>query len=354
MRRRARSVVWLSAVALALAGCGKEEATSPNNPSGGAPPNTSAGSPSAPAPVLITTADLDNVVAAPKKYRLVLVVKTRNNPFFDPMIQAFEAEAKALGCDFETQAPPQETDAEKQSAMVETITAKGADAILIAPADSKSIVPALKRAQEKGILVVNLDNRVDKSAADQQGLELGGYVGADNEEGGKLAGQAMLEALKSTGKVAVLEGIRGTDNAEARKHGFEQAVQGKLEVVAKDSAEWDTQKAYSKFQAMLAAHPELNGLFCANDNMALGALKALQEGGKQGKVAVVGYDNIADVQPYLKSGAMVATIEQHPDLMGKYGARMAVGVLSGSVPKGKEYLVTLEVKKKPVTNGVAR
>jgi ribose transport system substrate-binding protein len=350
--RRLRAVIpILGLVILATGGCGKEEGTS-TTPSGGAPPTTSAGT--VPAPVVMTTAELDSVATAPRKYKLVLVVKTRNNPFFDPMIRAFETEAKALGCEFETQAPPQETDTEKQSNMVDTITARGADAILIAPADSKGIVPALKRAQEKGILVVNLDNRVDKATADHQGVALGGYVGADNEEGGKLAGAAMLEALKDTGKVAVLEGIRGTDNAEARKRGFEQAVQGKLEIVAKDSAEWDTQKAYAKFQAMLAAHPELNGVFCANDNMALGVLKALQEAGKQGKLAVVGYDNIADVQPYLKSGEMVATIEQHPDLMGKYGARMAVGVLSGSVPKGKEYLVTLEVKKKALTNGVRR
>jgi ribose transport system substrate-binding protein len=78
---------------------------------------------------------------------------------------------------------------------------------------------------------------------------------------------------------------------------------------------------------MLAAHPDLNGVFCANDNMALGALRALKEADKPGKVTVVGYDNIGDVQPYLQSGEMYATVEQHPDLMGKYGARMAVGVL---------------------------
>jgi len=226
------------------------------------------------------------------------------------------------------------------------VTAKGVDAILIAPADSKGIVPALKQAQDRGILVINLDNRVDKATAESAGLTLGGYVGADNEAGGKLAGEAMVEALKGEGKVAILEGIRGADNAEARKRGFQAGIGDKLELTASDTAEWDTQKAYAKFQSMLAAHKDLNGLFCANDKMALGALKAIQEAGRKGQIVVIGYDNIPDVKPYLTSGEMYATIEQHPDLMGRYGVKMAAGVLEGTIAKGREYLVPLEVIKK--------
>lgn len=290
----------------------------------------------------ISTEDLDKVGRAAKPYRITLIVKTRNNPFFDPMIKAFEAECHALGAEPDVQAPPQETDKEQQFSLVETITAKGVDAILIAPADSKGIVPALKKAEDKGILIVNLDNRVDKESAADAKLTLAGYVGADNEAGGKLAGESMMKALNGKGKVAILEGIRGADNAEARKRGFETGAKG-LDVAANESANWDTQQAYGKFSSILAAHPDLNGVFCANDKMALGALKAIQEANKKGKITVIGYDNIADVKPYLDSGEMYATIEQHPDLMGKYGARMAVGILTGSVPKGKESLVSLEV-----------
>lgn len=291
----------------------------------------------------ISKEELEKVQKASKPYRLALVVKTRNNPFFDQMIRAAEAEAKKLGVQLEVHAPPQESDKELQFSMVENLTAKGVDAILIAPADSRGIVPALKRAADKGILVVNLDNRVDAASAAQAGLELAGYVGADNEEGGRLAGRAMMGYLGGHGKVAILEGIRGADNAEARKRGFENAVAGSLTIVAKDTAEWDTQKGYAKFQSMLAAHPEIEGLFCANDKMALGAMKAIEEAGKKGQIVVVGYDNIPDVQPYLDSGEMKATIEQHPDLMGRYGVLMAVGILEGSVPRGREFLVPLEI-----------
>jgi ribose transport system substrate-binding protein len=96
---------------------------------------------------------------------------------------------------------------------------------------------------------------------------------------------------------------------------------------------------------MLAANKELDGLFCANDKMALGAMKAIEEAGQKGKLTVIGYDNIPDVRPSLSSGEMYATIEQHPDLMGQYGVKMAVGILSGAVPRGREYLVPLEVIK---------
>jgi ribose transport system substrate-binding protein len=336
--KRGWALIRISIVAVALAGCGKENESEPV--SAPAKPATSA----AP-PALLTTADLDAVDKAAKSYKLVLIVKTRNNPFFDPMIKAFEAEAKALGAQSEVLAPPQETDKDQQFGYVQTVAAKGADAILIAPADSKGIIPALKAAAQKNILVVNLDNRVDKTEAANQELAIGGYVGADNEAGGKLAGEAMVKALAGKGKVAVIEGIRGADNAEARKRGFETGAKG-LEVVGAESAEWDTDRANAKAASLLAAHPDINGIFCANDKMAIGALKAVEQAGKKGKVVVIGYDNIADVQPALKSGEMAATIEQHPDLMGKYGVRMAVGILDGKLNRGREFLVPLEVKGK--------
>ncbi len=348
--RTCRPAYAFAALAMiaALAACNKEkEAGTPVSPppTSTAPVPPMAGSAAATAAAPLTTAELDAVDKATKPYKIVLIVKTRNNPFFDPMIKAFEAEAKALGAQAEVQAPQQETDKEAQFGYVQTVTARGVDAILIAPADSKAIIPALKAAQEKGVLVVNLDNRVDKAEAERQGLSLAGYVGADNEAGGKLAGEAMLKALGGKGKVAIIEGIRGADNAEARKRGFEAGAKG-LEVVGAESAEWDTDKANAKSAALLAAHPDITGIFCANDKMAVGALKAVEQAGKKGKVTVIGYDNIPDVQPALKSGDMAATIEQRPDLMGRYGARLAIAILNGKIQKGREFLVPLEVKSK--------
>jgi len=326
-----------------LVGCGKEQPDA-NAPAASSPKGTSAESRTAPNSA-VTLRELDAVNKANAPYKIVLIVKTRNNPFFKPMIEAFETTAKELGAISEVQAPPQEMDKEKQFALVQDEVSKGVKAICIAPADSSAIVPALLDAQKKGVLVINLDNRVEAKAASAQGLQLNGYVGADNEAGGKQAGEAMLEALKGTGNVGILGGLAGAENAEARKRGFTAAVEGKLKITATEIADWDTEKAYRKTQSMLAAHPDIVGLFCANDKMAVGAMKAIAESGKTGKITVIGYDNIPDVQPALQSGTLYATIEQHPDLMGKYGAKMAVGVLNKTIASGGTILVPLETKK---------
>jgi ribose transport system substrate-binding protein len=340
----------LLALLLAVAGCGKEQ--TPDDKPGQAQTGTTAGTQAAKTdaatPPMVALDKLDGVTKAKKPYKIVLIVKTRNNPFFTPMIDAFEQTAKELGVQGEVQTPPQETDSEKQFDLVKTDVGKGVDAICIAPADSKGIVPALKAAQDKGILVINIDNRVDKQASKEQGLTLGGYVGADNLTGGRMAGEAMLAALGRQADVAVIEGIRGTDNAEARKNGFNSAVVGKLTIAATEAADWSRDKAYQKTLNILAKDPNLGGIFCANDVMATGALKAIAEAGKKGKVIVVGYDNIPDVKSALASGDLTATIEQHPDQMGKYGLKMAVGILDGNpdIPKGGEVLVKLDTIKK--------
>lgn len=345
------SVCGALAIPMVMSGCGNKTNEQASAPTDVAPAATGETKGTGAPPVTVSTGkaekititELDKITKAKQPFKLALVVKTRNNPFFSPMIEQAESEAKKLGVVLEVQAPAQETDKERQFAIVQDLTARKVDAILIAPADSKAIVPALKQAQAKGITVINLDNRVDGTAAGAAGIESLSYVGADNEAGGKLAGEAMAKALNGIGKVVVIEGIRGADNAEARKRGFENAVKGKLDIVASESANWDTQQAYTKCQSLLAAHPDLQGIFCANDKMALGAVKAIREANKKGKIAVVGYDNIPDVKQYLQSGEMKATIDQHPDSMGRYGVKLAVGVLEKSTPAGRELLVPLQV-----------
>ena len=339
VKRMSRGGLSSLLLALCLAGCGPEQPAAPV--AGPTVPNAGTASSAASASAL-TQAELDAVPKASKPYKMVLIVKTKNNPFFIPMIKAFEDTARELGVQAEVQAAAQESSYEQQVALVQAEVGKGVQAILITPADSKALAPALKKAQDKGVLVVNLDNRLDPASVQAQGLKLAGYVGADNEAGGRQAAEAMVAALNGNGSVAVIEGIRGVDNAEARKHGFEITAAPRLKVVDEQTGGWETEAAHAKAQAILAKHPDLGGIFCANDNMAIGAIQAISEAGKKGKVRVVGYDNIPNVQPLLQSGDLTATIEQHPDLMGRYGVRLAVGVLDGKVKSGGEFLVPLE------------
>jgi len=339
VERLRRSALWLPAIAVIIFGCGKEATppqAAPTNPD-----TKTVAADSQPA-AAVTQSQLDAVQKATKPYKMVLIVKTKNNPFFLPMIKAFEDTARELGVAAEVQAAAQESSYEQQVALVQTEVSKGANAILITPADSKALVPALKKAADAGVLIIDLDNRLDPQTVKAQNLTLGGYVGADNVMGGEKAGLALLEALGGKGKVAILEGIRGVDNAEARKKGFELAVGQRLKIVASETGEWETEKAYSKTLAILAAHPDLNGMFCANDTMAIGAMKAISEKGRKGSIKVVGYDDIQAVTDAINSGELSATIEQHPEYMGKYGVRMALGILDGSVPKGGEIFVALE------------
>lgn len=339
-----------------LWGCGKEQTETMTTPP--VTPKMTAGAPGSNGPKVLTappsdraisTEELDSVTSAKEPYKIALIVKTRNNEFFKPMIAAFEETAQTLGVKGEVQAAADETSVEQQVGLVQTEVNNGVKAILITPADSKALIPVLKAAQDKGVLIVNLDNRLDPATAKAQGLEPGGYVGADNEEGGKLAGEEMLAATGGKGKIAILEGIRGVDNAEARKRGFLGAITSNtdMNIVATETANWKTEEAYAKTQTILQTNPDLAGIFCANDNMAIGALKAVAQAGKKGQVKIVGYDNIPGVKDALASGDLTATIEQHPDLMGRYGLKLAVGILNGSVQKGGDLLVHLDTIKHP-------
>jgi ribose transport system substrate-binding protein len=266
-----------------------------------------------------------------KAYKIALIMKTMSNPFFQTMEKGAKEEAAKLGIDLSSQAADKETDDEKQAGIVENAIAKKVGAIVIAPADSKTLIPALLKAAQAGIPVINVDNRIDPQAAADAGLKLVTFIGPDNAAGAEKAARHLLETMGGNGKVAMLEGIRGVDNAENRKQGFERALEdfAGVELAETQSAEWELEKGESVFSTMLTAHADITGLFCANDMMALGAIRAIEGAGKKGKILVAGYDNLAAAQEKLKSGELLCTIEQHPDLMGAYGVRCAVALLEG-------------------------
>jgi len=266
-----------------------------------------------------------------KRYKIALIMKTMSNPFFQAMDKGAQGEAKRLGVELSSLAAPKETSDLEQAGIVENEVAKGVAAICIAPADSKSLIPALLKADQAHIPVINLDNRIDRQAAQEAGLKLVTFIGPDNEEGAGEAALYLAEKMGGRGTVAMLEGIRGVDNAEARKRGFEKAMKASpgITVVDSQSAHWELEQGESVFANMLTAHPDLTGLFCANDMMALGALRAIDAAGKKGKLLVASYDNLAAAQEKIKSGDLLCTIEQHPDLMGAWAVRCAVALLEG-------------------------
>jgi len=271
-------------------------------------------------------------------------MKTLTNPFFLEMERGAREAAEEFGVQLEVVAAERETSIDQQIALIEDMVTRNVDAIIIAPIDSKAVAPALAQAKQAGIPVINLDNRIDAEAARSVGLEVDIFISADNEIGGRLAGAYLATLLGGRGKVAMLEGIPGVDNAEGRKRGFFAAMElfPDIEIVASQTAHWQTEEALNVFTNILQAHPDLDGLFAANDMMALGAIQAIEAAGKRGEIYVTSYDNLEAAQDAILRGEMHATIEQNPALMGYHGVRFAVDLINGK-PVPEEFMVPLEV-----------
>lgn len=275
--------------------------------------------------------------------RIGLVMKTMSNPFFNAMEEGARKAESELGIELQAQAAQEETSIQQQIDIVEDMISKNMDAIVIAPAGSKEIVPVVKKAQDAGIPVINVDNEIDAEAAEAAGLKPVPYVGASNLDGGYLAGNYLVEQLNGKGKVAIIEGIQGVDNAEQRKAGALKAFEENdgIEVVASQSANWETEEALNVTANILQANPDLDGIFCANDMMAFGAVQAIEAAGKTGEVLVVGYDALDQAKEYIKDEKMISTVDQNPADMGYYSIKFAMDAINGEeVPE--EYLVDLD------------
>ncbi len=225
-----------------------------------------------------------------------------------------------------------ERDLARQVALVDEMVAGGARAIVIAPADSKALVPALRRARAAGVVVINIDNRLDAEVPKAEGLTVP-FVGPDNRAGARTVAARLAKQLKAGDEVAVLEGIRTSFNGEQRRLGFGDALQAAgLNLVDSQSAEWDTAKASTIAASMLGRHPQLKAILAANDSMALGAVAAVKAAGRGAgsadPVLVVGFDDIPAVREALKAGSILATADQHGDQLAVYGIEAALTLLA--------------------------
>ena len=260
-----------------------------------------------------------------------LVMKSLANEFFKSMEEGARKFAAADGTF--TLVPVgmnSETDIDTQISAVENFVTQKVDLICVAPADSVGLVAPVKRAIKAGITVVNFDVKLDDKALAKAGLKDLVFVGPDNREGAYLAGKELASKLGKGGKVFIIEGNPGADNAQMRKAGFEKAAkEGGLKVLVSRTAHWETEEANTLVTNLLTSHPDVQGIMAANDSMALGVVKALDAAGLSGKILVVGFDNIPAIQKLVKDGKVLATIDQFgPDMAAnciKTGFRMKKG-----------------------------
>ncbi len=273
----------------------------------------------------------ENASDGAEKPRVALVMKSLANEFFSNMAEGAKQHQQSGAEDYDliVNGIKNETDLAEQVALVEQMVAQGVDAIVIAPADSKALVPALKRATDAGVLVINIDNKLDAGVLKQAGLSVP-FVGPDNREGAKRVGEVVAGNLRPGDKVAIIEGIPTAFNGQQRRAGAEEAMKAAgMNIVGIQSGQWEMDRANNVATAMLSEHPDLKALICGNDNMALGAVAAVQAAGRTGEVLVAGFDNIGAVGPLLADGRMVATADQHGDQLAVFGIEMALQILKG-------------------------
>ena len=274
---------------------------------------------------------------AQNKPKVALVMKSLANEFFRTMEDGAKAHQKANAKDYTllSNGIKNETDTAAQIKMVEQMVAQKVDALVIAPADSKALVPVLKTAVDKGVRVVNIDNRLDPEALKEKGLVIP-FVGPDNRAGAKLVGDYLAKQLQAGDKVGIIEGVSTTTNAQQRTAGFKDAMEAaKMNIVGVQSGQWEIDKGNTVAAGMLREHPDLKALLAGNDSMALGAVAAIRAAGKSGKVLVVGYDNIQAIKPMLKDGRVLATADQFAAKQAVFGIEEALKAIKNNTPQAQ-------------------
>lgn len=270
----------------------------------------------------------------PGKPRIALIMKSLANEFFLTMENGARKHQETHAADYEliTEGIKDELDVNRQVQLVEQMIGQGVTAIVIAPADSKALVPVCKRAMDAGITVVNIDNKFDDAVLADKQVRIP-FVGPDNRKGAKQCADYLMKQLQPGDPVAILEGVPSAYNGIQRKLGFEDAIKAAgVNVVASQVGDWEMNKANQVVSAMITEHPELKAILCANDSMSLGAVAALRGAGKAGAIKVIGYDGISAVREMIAKGDILATIEQHADQLAVFGIEYALEMIKTKQP----------------------
>lgn len=274
------------------------------------------------------------VAGIAKTVRIGFIPMTLSNEYFITMVNAAKIEAEKHGVEVLVQAGQSHGSAEEQMQIIENMITKRVDAICIVPSSSQGLIPALRKAEKAKIPVINLDTRFDPEAIKAAGLKPIPFIGTDNYYGAQIAGWYALSLLGAEGEVAILTGISGQQNAADRRNGFYDVVSKwpGINVVAEQTANWEVEQGYNVFQNMLQANPDLDLVFASNDNMGLGAFRAIKEAGKD--VTVIGYDAIPAALNAIKAGEFAGTIAQFPAEMGEMGVQAVLKLVNGeSIPE---------------------
>lgn len=278
--------------------------------------------------------DGEDSVAIDSKGTIGLSVSTQNNPFFVELVEGAKAQADALGVQLTVADAGDDT--AKQAADIEDLVASGISVLIVNPVDSDAVTGAVEFALSKGVRVISVDRAVN-------GVEIDCQIASDNIMGAELSTQFIVDMLGEGAVVVELEGVTGTSAAIERSQGFHNIADEKLNVVASQTANFNRTEGMSVMENMLQANGDIQAVFAANDEMALGAMEAISGAGKD--ILVVGFDATDDALASIEAGQMAATVQQQAGLIGSTAVENAVKLINGeTIPNSVPVEVVLITK----------
>ncbi|AQX16480.1 MULTISPECIES: substrate-binding domain-containing protein [Tessaracoccus] len=249
-------------------------------------------------------------------------ISTMQNPFFVSMKDGVDEADAEEGV--EVLFADAGDDPNKQANDILNFISQGVDVAVLNPTDGEAIVSSVEALNDAGIPVITVDRRAE-------GGDVEAHIGTDNVTAGEVTAETLFEAIGGSGKIAILEGVPGASSAIDRGTGFENvmAEYPDIELVATQTANYQRSEGLTVAQNILQANPDLTAFLPMNDEMALGAIEAINSAGKQGEVKVIGIDGGADAVAAVAEGTLVATVAQQSALMGKLGIEQAVELAQG-------------------------
>ncbi len=296
-----------------------------------------------------TFAKLGEVPRPEKPVKIGAVLVTLSNPFWVSMKEGYENTAREFGVQIDVMAASQENSLVDQLNILENMVAKDYDVICAHTITAQNLIPGFVKAARKGIPVVG-DARIDIEAAREAGGNPITIGLVDFYEQGRTGAEYIVQELskKGGGKVAIIEGLPGAPQSEARTRGAKDAFEASdsVTLVSSQPANWDRSKAYNVAQNLLQAHPDLKGIMCANDIMALAAVEAIDAAGKTGEVMVVGIDLIPQGREAISQGRLAGSVAFSPFVIGETVSRVALAVVQGiEVPEDLKVISVLATKE---------
>jgi ribose transport system substrate-binding protein len=261
----------------------------------------------------------------PAETQIALVTKAMDSEFWLTVAEGAKAAAAARpDVKLLIGAPDREINVDQQVSILEDQVRRGVKALVVSPAGSAQVMSALELAGQRGIPVILIDTDAPYAGKVT-------YIGTDNRKGGQLAARCLIDKLGGKGEVALISGVPGNESQDARAKGFVDAIAqvAEMKLVAQQPANSERALGLTVMENILTAHPQVKGVFCTNDQMALGAMEALEARGQRGKVLIVGFDATKEAVQATVDGKLAGSVAQNPRAMGQRGVEAALAAIAG-------------------------